>query len=58
MGVGAKYLGHQLSDVHIWRNSHYLMRQCGGVSVWGLGGGGGGENEAKAQIVQVQVKNQ
>lgn len=35
VGVGAKSLNRDLSDVHTWPNSHYLMRQCAEVGGWG-----------------------
>ena len=32
--VGAKSLDRDLSDVHTWPRSHYLMRQWDGVGAW------------------------
>ena len=35
VGIGAKPLERDLGDVHTWPHSHYLMRQCNGVSARG-----------------------
>lgn len=31
VGIGAKFLERDLSDVHNWPHSHYLTRQYNGV---------------------------